>query len=242
MRFLSCMLAFILVASLGPELYLAGHPAARLPWAGIWQLPILRNAYPSRLMLFAFGVLAVATALWLAGPAKRAWTRWPLALVVLAFVALDTPTFGVNQQTSVPVFISAGQYKRDLARGETVVVVSKIGNAGMLWQAESGFYLKIAGGYINQSITRRTDLPAVVQDLAHATPGRVARFETYIRRQRIGAVLLDAGHEPVWAGIFWRVGLIGHRRGNVIVYPTNGCRSCRLLHWSELHGGRPHPI
>jgi hypothetical protein len=235
-RFLTCMLVFIIVASLGPELYVAGRPVARLPWWHLWRLPILRNAYPSRLMLFAFGVLAVAVALWLAGPAKRVWARWSLALLVVAFVALDTPTFGANQHTSVPAFISTGQYKRDLAHGEIVLVVSKVGNAGMLWQAESGYYYKLAGGYVNQSITRRTDLPVPVQALSHATPASVAAFESYIRHARIGAILLDAGHEPPWVGIFWRVGLVGRRRGNVIVYQTSGCRTCRLLNRRELHG------
>jgi hypothetical protein len=239
-RFLTCLLAFIIIASLGPELYVAGHPVVGLPWGSVWKLPILRNAYPSRLMLFAFGVLAVATAIWLAGPAKRVWARWPLALLVVAFVALDTPTFGVNQHTSIPAFISTGQYRRDLAHGEIVVVVSRVGNAGMLWQAETGYYYKLAGGYINQSLSRRTDLPTAVQALSHATPASVAAFESYIRHARVGAILLDAGHEPAWVGIFWRVGLVGHRRGNVIVYQTSGCRTCRLLNRSELYGGRPH--
>ncbi len=240
-RFVTCMLVFILVASLGPELYVAGHPVVGLPWGRVWQLPILRNAYPSRLMLFAFGVLAVAVALWLSGPAKRVWARWPLALLVVAFVALDTPAFGVNQHTSVPAFISTGQYKRDLAHGEIVIVVSKIGNAGMLWQAESGYYYKLAGGYVNQSINRRTDLPIAVQALSHATPANVAVFESYIRHARIGAILLDAGHEPTWVGIFWRVGLVGHLRGNVIVYQTDGCRACRRLDRHELYASRAHP-
>jgi len=239
-RFLTCLLAFIIIASLGPELYVAGHPVVGLPWGSVWKLPILRNAYPSRLMLFAFGVLAVATAIWLAGPAKRVWARWPLALLVVAFVALDTPTFGVNQHTSIPAFISTGQYRRDLAHGEIVVVVSRVGNAGMLWQADTGYYYKLAGGYINQSLSRRTDLPIAVQALSHATPASVAAFESYIRHARVGAILLDAGHEPAWVGIFWRVGLVGHRRGNVIVYQTSGCRTCRLLNRSELYGSRPH--
>jgi len=222
------MLVFLIVAAFGPALYVEGTDVVSLPWAGLWRLPIVRNAYPSRLMLFAYLVLAVATALWLAGPARRVpWARWTLAVLVVAFIALDTPTMSIAPRTTVPAFISSGQYHSQLSPGETVVVVSDIGNAGMLWQAQSDFYMRIAGGYINQAITRGSDLPAPVQDLAHATPARIAQFEGFVRARHVGAILLDARHEPLWVGIFRRIGLAGHRIGDVVVYPTNGCQSCR---------------
>jgi len=227
-RFLTCMLVFLIVAAFGPALYVEGTDVVGLPWAALWRLPIVRNAYPSRLMLFAYLVLAVATALWLAGPARRVpWARWSLAVLVVAFIALDTPTMSFAPRTTVPTFISSGQYHSQLSPGETVVVISDIGNAGMLWQAQSDFYMRIAGGYINQAITRGSDLPAPVQDLAHATPARIARFEGWVKARHVGAILLDARHEPLWVGIFRRIGLAGHRIGDVVVYRTNGCQSCR---------------
>ena len=237
-RFLSCMLVFIIVAALGTSVYVEGHRQFDLPWARLWDLPIVRNAYPSRLMLFAYLALAVATALWLAGPAKRLWARWPLGLLVIAALVLDTPTISAERHTTVPTFISNGTYRRDLSPGEIVVVVSRVGNAGMLWQADSAFYTRLAGGYINQAITRRTDLPRIVQDLAHATPLRVRKFEAYVRSARIGAILLDYNHEPKWVGIFRRIGLQGHLVGDVVVYKTDGCRSCRALDTAQLDQGR----
>jgi len=149
-------------------------------------------------------------------------------VLVIAFIALDTPTIGVEPHTTVPTFISSGQYQRQLLPGETVVVVSDLGNAGMLWQAQTDFYMRLEGGYINQAITRRSDLPAPVQNLAHATPLAIAQFERFVKADHVGAILLDARHEPLWVGIFRRIGLRGHRIGQVVVYPTNGCQSCRL--------------
>jgi hypothetical protein len=237
----------------------------------------VRNAYPLRLMVFAYLALAVVTALWLAGrgglggrvgvassdglatmdglaggdglagdagpvgqgvtarPGWHTWGRWLLAALVIVGIALDTPPMPADGHTTIPTFISSGEYQRQLSRGEIVVVVSKIGNAGMLWQAESGFYWRLAGGYVNQAITRRSDLPKQVQDLAHATPASVLAFEAYIRTNHIGAILLSANSEPQWVGIFWRMGLKGHRIDNVEVYPTNGCRSCRVLSPSDLY-------
>jgi len=234
-RYLTILLAIVIVASLGPEVYLEGRRKGELPWAALFRLPLVRNAYPARLMLFAYLVLAVATALYLAGPARRVpWARWSLAVLVVVFIALDTAPLTISSYTNVPKFISSGQYQRQLSRGEIVVVVSEVGNAGMLWQSQSDFYWRLAGGYINAGLNNDTDLPRPVQALARATPNRVARFEQFVRADHVGAILLDAGHEPKWVGIFWRVGLHGHRLGNVIVYKTNACLTCHPVTWRQL--------
>jgi hypothetical protein len=234
-RFLTCMVAFIMVASIGPAVFLEGDRRWLVPWAELFHLPLARNAYPLRLMLFAYLALAVSAALYLAAPARRIpWARWALTAFVIAFIVLDNLPLTIASYTSVPKFISSGQYRRQLSPGEIVTVVSSVGNAGMLWQAQSDFYMRITGGYINQGLARRTDLPRSVQDLSSATPDRVASFEQFVRTGHVGAILVDAGHEPKWVGIFWRVGLKGHRIGNVIVYQTNGCQSCHAVDWSQL--------
>jgi hypothetical protein len=239
-RFLCCMPVVIVVAALGPSLVVEGRSRAGLPWGGIFNLPLVRNAIPLRLMVFAYLVLAVATAVWLAGPAKRVrWARWPLAVLVILSVVLDAAPVKVKRHDEVPTFISGGQYRRQLSPGEIVVVVSNVGNAGMLWQAQSDFYLRIAGGYINEGINHRTDLPRPVAALADATPARVAKFEAYVKSDHVGAILLDGGYVPGWVGIFRKLGLVGHSTGGVVVYQTDGCRTCRALDRAELAKNAP---
>ncbi len=237
-RFLTCMLVFVLVASLGPALDVAGHQVVSLPWSRLWNLPIVQNAYPSRLMLFAYLILAVVTALFLARPGKLIWLRWPLGLLVIAAIVQDAPPIGTTPHSTVPAFITAGTYRRQLKPDEIVVVVSTIGNAGMLWQADTNFYTRLAGGYINQAITHRSDLPKPVQDLAAATPQRIAKFEAYVKKAKIGAILIDVNHELQWIGIFRKIGLHGRQIGDVLVYPVNGCRTCQVLDQAQI--GPPH--
>jgi hypothetical protein len=236
-RFLTLTLAFVILASLGSALRVGGGEIFSFPWARLWQLPIVRNAYPSRLMLFAYLALAVMTAVWLARSTANRWLRVSLAALVVAALVQDAGNFDIYPHSTVPTFISSGDYRTQLSPGETVVVVSGVGNAGMLWQAETDFYMRLAGGYINQAITRRSDLPPPLQQLAHATPAKVARFEAYVRKAGIGAILVDRQHSPLWVGIFWRMGLRGYYSGNVIVYRVDGCQSCRALTWGGIRGG-----
>jgi len=243
-RFLTVLLVVIMIAAVGSTLYVDGHRLFSLPWSFLFSLPIVRNAYPLRLMVFAFLVLAVATALFLAGlestgrmrspGSLRFWGSWALAALVVAAIAQDTPAFEIAPQTTVPRFISAGEYRGHLQPGEITVVISGERNAGMLWQAQSGNYWRLAGGFVNAFITHRTDLPRPVQNLVRATPGYVAQFEQYVRADHIGAILLDAEHDPRWAGIFHQMGLTGHLVGGVIVYPTNGCAACRPLTQAQI--------
>jgi hypothetical protein len=68
---------------------------------------------------------------------------------------------------------------------------------------------------------------------------RIAQFERFIKSDHVGAILLDASAQPAWAGIFRKVGLVGHATGGVIVYPTNGCQSCHAVDWAQLGKAGP---
>lgn len=226
-RLVCCLVPIVIAASLGPSLHLDGSAVGRLPWAGLYRLSLVRSSIPVRLMIFAYLGLAVATALWLAGPAKRVrWARWPLAVLVVAFIALDAfpVTVTVNAHPrELPAFISSGQYRHHLRRGEIVVVVSTVRDAGLLWQAQSDFYLRIAGEYINQGYNRGKvkhpmDVPLPVLDLQPGTPKSVRIFDRFVTDHHVGAILVDTANKPAWADVFTRLGLPPRAVGGVTIY------------------------
>ncbi len=96
----------------------------------------------------------------LASWAVRPAVRWPLALLVIAAVALDASPIHVRKASTLPAYITSGQYKRSIRPGEIVVILSRVRNAGMLWQAESDFAVRLAGGFINSGFSAHSDQPA----------------------------------------------------------------------------------
>ena len=220
-RFLVVMAGLLIITALGPVVQLDGHQLTRVPWAGLWSLPVVRSAYPARLMIFVFLALAVMVALWLAGPSRMPWARWLLALAALAAIGVNTPALQVQPGPGLPAFISTGEYRRYLAPGETVVVASQRGNAGLLWQAETGFYPRLAGGFLNIAITA-TSLPVPVAGVARRRPTRneILRFRLFVRQARIGAILVDASSPWRWPVILRKAGLRGQAIGGVILYRT----------------------
>ena len=119
---------------------------------------------------------------------------------------------------AVPAFIADGLYQRYLSPGEIVVVVSQRGNAGMLFQADAGFYFRIAGGFVNASMSRGDALPMPVALLTHPTHDRAKGFDAYVRAAGVGAIIVEQAWAEPWTKVFDHLGLPKTSVGGVIVY------------------------
>jgi hypothetical protein len=193
----------------------------------------------TRLLLIGFMfVIALALALWLAGPAKgklRLAARWSIGLLAVAVIisgsytsyidvhpvrpgyAAEPGTHPVNQ---LPAFITDDMYRRYLRPGEIVVVLTGRGNAGMLSQAASGFYFRIVGGYINASLTSTNAVPRQVVLLVHPSKAAVRQFDDYARAQGIGALIVEQTWEEPWMrDLGSKLHLHGTSAGGVTIYP-----------------------
>jgi hypothetical protein len=234
-RLLLIGFVFVIAIAVGPNLVVTStHHTYPLPWAGLWNLPFARSAEPSRFIVFAVLVLAFALALWLAIPTKSKLllaARWGLGLLAVAAVIADTPTsyqavqpvpagwhLGAHPENSLPAFVTGGLYRQYLRPGEIVVILTGRGNAGMLFQAASGFYFRIAGGYINASLTPVNALPHPVTLLAHPSKAAVQMFDDYARSSGLGAIVVEQAWEEPWMNL-GKLGMRGTSAGGVTIYP-----------------------
>src|SRR5439155_10500107 len=100
---------------------------------------------PKRLIVYAMLLGSVGGAVWWSR--RRSW--WRTGLIAVAVLALFPALFAAGRSASLglPPFIAAGQYRTVLAPGETVIVVGRVQGLDMLWQAETDFRFRVAGGY-----------------------------------------------------------------------------------------------
>ena len=194
------MLAFAVLVAIGPELAVGTLHPIPVPWAPAWKLPLVRSAFPVRFMVFGYLALAVMLAMWLAAPLRLGALRWTVGVLAVAAVIADIPYISAappSSRAALPHFITAGQYRHYLARGETVLVISGRGNAGMLFQAVTDDYFRIAGGFVNQAMNQRSDLPAPISDLNSAgsgparPAGNTGTALDYLEDSGVGAVLFE---------------------------------------------------
>ena len=139
----------------------------------------------------------------------------------------------VNQ---LPPFITDGLYRQYLRPGEIVVVVTYRGNAGMLFQAAADFYFRIAGGFINASLTPPNALPHGIAVAAHPSQAADRIFQDYLRKSGVGAILVEQAWEEPWMrDLSTRYGMHGTSVGGVIIYPVAPWLASR----AQLVNGRP---
>src|SRR5215213_3667422 len=150
-RFLLAALGAASLAALGGTLVVAGHRTVPLPWTLVDDLPGLNNVLPVRLSVFALLAAAVLVARWLADERTPAWLRVALAALAVASVVPD-PHVSWRANPDRPAFFADGADPA-LASGENVIVLPYGGNGNsMLWQAETGFAFRMAGGYIRPEV------------------------------------------------------------------------------------------
>jgi len=229
------MFVLIVALAMGPVAVAGSRQLGSVPWARLWSLPLARSAEPTRLTLFAYLVLALAAALWLAAPLKDTlWlaVRWTIGVAAVALVVAHVPyasagsalpaaqSAAARPTHALPAFISSGMYRDYLRPGEIVVVVSDRGDAGMLFQADTDFYFRLAGGYINIALTDTSGLPAPVERLINPTPALEQQFRVYIRQAGVGAILVEQAWSAPWMQVFSRMGLHGTPVGGMTLYRT----------------------
>jgi hypothetical protein len=152
-RLLGLMLVVTAVAAMGPRLHVAGASYFKLPWSLLHRAPLIDQALPLRFTVYLFLTLAVLAASWMAAPDRGAAAR--AIGGALIFVSLfPNPSAHVWAETNsvapAPEFFTAGMYRRYLAPGEIVATLPYAwgeADACMLWQALSGMYFRLAGGY-----------------------------------------------------------------------------------------------
>ena len=237
-------LLVILLLATGPALYIDGQRTFMWPWNALWTLPIFKSAEPVRFILFGYLVLSIALAWWLAAVTKSRVLlalRWLLGLLALGAILADVPTFAevvipprpvswipampeLGTPTQIPSFFTDGSYRRYLTPGENVVIVSRRGNAGMLFQAYTDFYFRLDGGFINASLSDVSGIPWWVDDMSYPTPLRISDFEEHARSSNVGAVIVEQAWSQEWNYNFSKIGLTPVSVGGVTVYQTRAIR------------------
>ena len=162
-----------------------------------------------------------------------------LAVAALTAVFADLPAFAsvvvppdppqhwekANPQlkitNDIPVFFTAGTYKKYVKPGENVVILSHRGNAGMLFQAYTDFYFRIGGGFINDSLSRNDALPQEVGALSQPTGQRIQDFKNYVRKAGVGALIVENAWGEKWMYIFAALGLKSTDTGGVTIFQVN---------------------
>jgi hypothetical protein len=213
---LAAGLVITLVLSLGDSLAVFG--AHILPWRLVSSLPLLHQAQPGRLVGYAFLLVGIAVAIWLARPTERL-LRWALAVLALLVIAPNALSNQWARPVPVPHLLATGAYHRYLTPGETVWIVDPVRSRQMVWQADTDFAFRLAGGFLG--VTPPGLHPAAAQaqlgkGLLSGTT--VADIRTFLAGHHVGAVLMYEERQGAIATITTATGVTPIRHGNLLLF------------------------
>ena len=195
-RLLCLMLMVTAVAAMGPRFHVAGDAYFKLPWSLMHRTPLLNQALPLRFTVYLFLLLAVIAAMWLAAPQRRILTRASAGALIFASL-FPNPSVRVWAEPGIvappPAFFTTGTYRRYLAPGEIVATLPYAwGEADdcMLWQALSGMYFRLAGGYPPLSPQAFLRWPIVRSAKQRATlPDPADQWKAFAANHEVTAVI-----------------------------------------------------
>ncbi len=232
-RLLGWFIAIAALAALGPRLHIAGVETIPMPWKLIQHLPLINNALPARFTLFADLALALIAALWLADPAvSRRAKAFAIAAIIL-FMAPNPRAASAVTPVDPPAFFTSGALRQTLEPG-AIVIALPYGARGpsMLWQAVSGMYFRMAGGWTSITPREFQRWPAVNAMLRRSViPGFADQLMAFAAHHQVGAVLVDDRERPLWEPLLGTLDLTPAASGGVSIYRLP---AAELARWRDV--------
>lgn len=199
-RFLLVCGAVGLIAELGASLRVDGQQLTPLPLSLIDHFALFDNVLPVRLSLFVSLATAAMVAIVVATTRSR-WTRVVLPIVAVIALLPNVASHAWITQPDNPRFITDRIYRVCLHLGEnTLVFPGGARGDSMLWQAESGFWFKIAVGYLSPIVpTSFRGFRAAHSALAQTTTAR--DILALARAKHVHAIVIDRRHDQPWRSL-----------------------------------------
>ncbi len=222
-RLLSAALLVVFVLALGSHLHVGGHSSVPLPWDALAGLPLLKQALPVRLGLYVYLLVAVIAAIWIANPREgfSAIVKWELVALSIAFIFPNVGSGLWNNRPSNPRLFTTTHYRRYLRPGEVALTLpwAGFGGYGMLWQAETGMWFRLAGGNLGKLLPADYRQDPILSAFMHPELTNVAaELHSFLLRRHVGAVIVDASQPQQWPDVLGRLGLTPVRTGGVLLY------------------------
>ncbi len=219
-KILVAMLAVVVVLILGSHLHVAGYTTIPLPWKVLDQW-LLHDVIPIRLAVYMFLIAGVIGAMWLAQPRAGGWgvAKWALAAVSIAFLVPNVGGGIWRGEEVNPRFFTTHEYRRVLTRGESVLILpfGQLDNS-MLWQADTDFWFRLAGGYINPVYPADYEHDPLFPALFRKAKPDPQALRSFLVRRHIGAVIVDPAMAQRWPGALAALGLKRSSLGGIWFY------------------------
>jgi hypothetical protein len=242
-RFLLLAWGIMILLSLGPFLTVAGTdlPLA-LPWVIIERLPPFDWALPARLSVYVDLITAVIIAVWIAGNA-RSYIRLGLGLlaVISLFPSVLTGMWMCHPKN--PRFFRDDLCKQVLRPNENLVLLPYgINGDSMLWQAETDFYFRMAGGYMELAGPYAQE--TIPQAFYSGTPPKHYRRQlaAFVKRFDVQAIIVPDADKSIYRELLAPIPVRPEHIGGIWLYRLADIHLRVTIHGMAINSPTVHSV
>ncbi len=150
-KFLIIMFSVVFIFSLGPYIHITNvNTGLPLPWLIFYQMPLFQKAMPIRFMLYVYLFISIIIGYFISqlGKSGKKIKIISYSVVFLSILSIIPTQYFFESDTHMPNFFLNGVYKKYLKRGSNILIIP-FSNDGysLAYQAATGYYFKLAGGY-----------------------------------------------------------------------------------------------
>ncbi|MGH7815036.1 MAG: hypothetical protein ACREQI_13680 [Candidatus Binataceae bacterium] len=204
----------------GPRFHIVGITLI-MPAGIVRALPLIDKTSPLGFATYEYLLLAIMAALWFSSNRlSKAFNGVLAAIVAVVFLPplSHQPVFPAGS----PAFFARGIYRNYLRPGENVMVLpfGFHGNS-MLWQAETGMYFRMVGGYTGPHPEEFSRWPIFhAFDEATFLPDAAEQLGAFLAHHQVDAAVV-ADNEPAaksWDALFSKFAPDRYAAGGVTVF------------------------
>jgi hypothetical protein len=219
-RFLALGFAIIVVASLGPNLWIGGHfSGVALPWYVATKVPVLSAAEPDRFALFMWLIIAIVASFWLAEPRSAEGARRSRLLAAFACVMIVPVLHPVEPVPEQKLF-EPKNFQAEIWPNKRVLILPfGIHGNSTYWQEESRFGFVQTGGYLGYPPRNDANIPAVSELFnRHYRATFVADLERYCLNTGTQFVIADKNVDTAVKAALAQSGWPRRQYGDLYIY------------------------
>lgn len=238
-RLLLALFSAAVIATLGSWLTVDGHRVGWLPWRLVAGRALFENVMPVRFSAYCALIAAVVVAMWAASSRHPVWLRTILTAVAILAVAPNLSWGAWARTPDVPALFTSGAYRECIARNANVIVFP-VGPRGdsMIWQAVSGFWFRMAGGYISPTVPPSFTRPFGIQHVTTTDNPQEVTAQAVLELARLKSattVIVDSRVAGTWRSILRPLGWPQQAAGTLIYRLSGAASSARLRLSCDLY-------
>ncbi len=221
-RLCYAMLFLVCVAALGPVLHVDGVRTIAMPWILAQHLPLISAALPVRFTLYAFLILAIVVASWLADPTVNPWAKRISAVLIVIFMLPNPDARFWRTPIQMPALFQDGGWRNYIAPGE-IILPLPLAQKGisMLWQAYADMQFRMACGYVTRIPFELDQFPIVhLFRGAIDLPEAGEQLKAFIASHEVSVLVIDP-HDPnvkSWLPVVSNLGIAPTADGGALIY------------------------